>query len=220
MYKAELVKVDVPPEESIDDYKYRGSHRASLLRDDYFTLRLKHLHHLDVDDLSIHNLKANGLKKGPMSAHLLQSLGAPRYLHLDKLGVYVNGIFDSHFSENSNLDRPKDEEVRPPLKYTEGEPGLVTVKKYERNPKARQACIEAKGSVCVCCGFDASVVYGLSFMGKIHVHHIRPISQRGKEYEVDPQIDLAPVCPNCHMITHSKDPEYTIDEMKQILKKF
>lgn len=40
--------------------------------------------------------------------------------------------------------------------------------------------------------------------GIIEVHHIVPISQIGKEYEVDPINDLVPLCPNCHTALHSK----------------
>lgn len=75
---------------------------------------------------------------------------------------------------------------------------------YERNIKARNDCIKQKGCCCEICGFDAKKVYGEEFAGKIHVHHIVPISQRTEKYQIDSAQDLIPVCPNCHMILHTE----------------
>lgn len=104
-------------------------------------------------------------------------------------------------------------------KFTEGVKKEITVNAYERNPKARQECIRIHGSKCIVCGFDFGEVYGEEFMGKIHVHHKKPLADIDDEYEVDPQEDLVPVCPNCHMIIHSKsDGVYTISEVKKFLE--
>ena len=51
----------------------------------------------------------------------------------------------------------------------------------------------------------------------IHVHHLTPISTIGKEYELNVDTDLVPVCPNCHYMLHRKDPPYTIEELKDKL---
>lgn len=66
------------------------------------------------------------------------------------------------------------------------------------------------------CGFDFGKFYGDEFEGKIHVHHIKSLSEINEEYEVDPINDLKPVCPNCHLALHSKvgDNPYGIDELK------
>ncbi len=37
--------------------------------------------------------------------------------------------------------------------------------------------------------------------GFIHVHHLKPLSEVGYEYRVDPIRDLRPVCPNCPTAT-------------------
>ncbi|WP_019229972.1 HNH endonuclease [Sedimentibacter sp. B4] len=102
----------------------------------------------------------------------------------------------------------------------EGAKKQITVNSYERNYKARQACIEYYGCVCSVCGFDFGKFYGDEFKGKIHVHHIKSLSEINEEYEVDPIKDLRPVCPNCHLALHSKigDKPYDIDELKAIIK--
>lgn len=104
-------------------------------------------------------------------------------------------------------------------KYTEGSKKQIVVNAYERNPKARQACIEIHGTNCIICGFDFGEVYGEDFAGKIHVHHVKPLAEIDDEYEVDPENDLVPVCPNCHMILHSKiGGTFTAHEVKKILE--
>ena len=52
---------------------------------------------------------------------------------------------------------------------------------------------------------------------KIHIHHLVEIHTIGEEYEVDATKDLIPICPNCHMIAHSKKPAYTPEEIKEML---
>jgi hypothetical protein len=86
----------------------------------------------------------------------------------------------------------------------EGAKRQIVVNAYERNPKARQLCIAHYGCKCFVCGFDFSIFYGPEFKGKIHVHHLKPLSEINESYEVDPISDLRPVCPNCHLALHSK----------------
>ena len=76
--------------------------------------------------------------------------------------------------------------------------------KYERNLKARSRCIAYYGTTCQVCGFDFGAVYGEEFAGKIEVHHRKPLSEIKEDYVVDPVKDLIPVCPNCHLVLHSK----------------
>lgn len=106
----------------------------------------------------------------------------------------------------------------------EGAKKQITVNAYERNKKARQACInyyrkKNGGRIkCEICGFDFGEVYGEEFMGVIHVHHLVEISSIGNEYKVDAIKDLIPICPNCHAIVHSKKEPYTPDEIRAMLK--
>lgn len=99
----------------------------------------------------------------------------------------------------------------------EGAKKTVTINAYERNPKARSLCLEYWGTKCAVCGFDFEKVYGDIGKGFIHVHHLIPVSQIGKSYQIDPISDLRPVCPNCHAMIHLKKPQMTIDEMKELI---
>ena len=101
--------------------------------------------------------------------------------------------------------------------YMEGAQKAILTNRYERNPRARARCIAVHGSACKVCGIDFGIVFGDEFSGKIEVHHIRPISEIGEEYVVDPVRDLVPVCPNCHMMLHSKkDGVFTVEELKKL----
>ncbi len=99
----------------------------------------------------------------------------------------------------------------------EGAACRVTVNVYERNPEARRRCIEAHGANCVICGFSFSRAYGEVAAGYIHVHHLRPLSDIGGEYIVDPVEDLRPVCPNCHAVLHRRIPAFSIEEVQTFL---
>lgn len=100
----------------------------------------------------------------------------------------------------------------------EGAATAVTVNAYERNPLARQRCIEHYGYKCSACEFDFETIYGPAAKGLIHVHHLRPLAAVAREYEVHPINDLRPICPNCHAMIHRQDPPYTIEELRAMLR--
>jgi len=102
--------------------------------------------------------------------------------------------------------------------YSEGDSNVVNANRYERNRKARQACIAHYGVACQVCGFDFEEVYGPEFgAGYIHVHHLIEISSIGEEYKVDPVADLRPVCPNCHAMLHRRRPAFSIKEFSDLM---
>jgi 5-methylcytosine-specific restriction protein A len=101
--------------------------------------------------------------------------------------------------------------------FFEGIKRTITVNSYERNSKARELCVKHWKAVCVVCGFDFETTYGELGKGFIHVHHLIPVSQVGKTYQVNPVNDLRPVCPNCHSMLHRKEPPLEIDELKKRL---
>jgi 5-methylcytosine-specific restriction protein A len=99
----------------------------------------------------------------------------------------------------------------------EGAVRQITVNAYERDPKARVRCIAAHGPVCCVCGLDFGEVFGRDFDGLIHVHHLRPLSEIGHEYAIDPVTDLRPVCPNCHALIHHGRQLRSIAEVQQLV---
>lgn len=101
----------------------------------------------------------------------------------------------------------------------EGKVYSIEQTKYERDLVARQKCIEYYGIKCQICDFDFEKSYGSIGEGYIHVHHIEPISTRGGEYAVDPIKDLIPLCPNCHAMVHRRRIPFSIEEIREVLKK-
>lgn len=99
----------------------------------------------------------------------------------------------------------------------EGIKRTITVNAYERSSKARELCVKHWKAICWVCEFDFEQTYGELGKGFIHVHHLIPMSQVVKTYQVDPINDLRPVCPNCHSMLHKKEPPLEIDELKKRL---
>jgi len=109
------------------------------------------------------------------------------------------------------------EEVEDDGLIWEGAKYQVTINAYERNPRAREQCIEHHGMTCFTCGFSFKAVYGEVAARFIHVHHLRPLSEIGSEYKLDPVKDLIPVCPNCHAVFHLRKPPFTTEEVMELL---
>ncbi len=100
--------------------------------------------------------------------------------------------------------------------YFEGKSKEVIQTRYERNPQARKTCLEHHGFTCQICDFNFEFYFGELGRGFIHVHHINPIATIGHEYKIDPQNDLIPVCPNCHVMIHAKRPAFSIEEIRNL----
>lgn len=136
--------------------------------------------------------------------------------------IHKKGFVFKPMSENSLPEELSIEEIG---KLKEGFKKQITVNAYERNTVARAACIKyykSKNSGklrCEICGFDFGAVYGEQFADKIHIHHLVEISSIGQEYEIDAIKDLLPVCPNCHMIAHSRKPAYSPMEIRKMISK-
>ncbi|MGC3962357.1 MAG: HNH endonuclease [Rhodocyclaceae bacterium] len=100
---------------------------------------------------------------------------------------------------------------------TEGACTRVSVNRYERDRSARERAIERWGTKCVCCNVDFERKYGARGAGFIHVHHVVPIASIGQSYQLSPEEDLRPVCPNCHAIIHRFEPMLSIEDVRSIL---
>lgn len=121
------------------------------------------------------------------------------------------------FDLSANFIEFPDELSEPGL-ILEGAKKTVTVNLYERDIGARAACLRHWGVQCVVCNFDFKTLYGKLGDGYIHVHHLRPLSEVGAAYELDPVRDLRPVCPNCHAMLHRRTPALNIEELQEILR--
>ena len=204
-YKMEVIKVKMIFDEAFeqepfwtDKVQYYGNITS-------FYARFKLLEEYTDDILSLHHLHEHGYE------------GIPRSVRECKDQGLIDFLMHPHQMVNEDVydvDYPEDDE-----KLYEG--ALITVKanKYERNQKARRECVAKKGYQCLVCGKDFEATYGEIGKNFIHVHHLTPISSIGKEYQLNVDTDLVPVCPNCHYMLHRKDPPYTIEELKEILQR-
>lgn len=160
--------------------------------------------------------------------HPIDSRGFARqgyFFPFDAQGLsIILALIDEELPDWLEIHRPKQamipEEVVGGSELWEGTVSRITVNAYERNAEARQRCIEHHGTSCVVCGFDFGRQYGEVAKGVIHVHHLRPISEIGANYNIDPINDLRPVCPNCHAVIHlRREPSYSIEEVQSFLNK-
>ncbi len=110
------------------------------------------------------------------------------------------------------------DELEPGQKYVEGARKQVRVNAYERDPRARQACLKKHGFNCAVCGLNFEARYGALGRGFIHVHHLKPLALVDGEYELDPVADLRPVCPNCHAMLHRREQTLSIEELRAVLE--
>jgi 5-methylcytosine-specific restriction enzyme A len=111
------------------------------------------------------------------------------------------------------------EEIATPQMFFEGATRIISVNAYERDPRARAACIKHYGISCYVCGMEFSTAYGPLGEGFIHVHHILPLSKIGKRYQIDPVRHLRPVCPNCHSMLHRQpDSVIPVEKLRKIVQ--
>ena len=202
-YKMEVVKVKMIFDEAFEQEPFWTDKDQYYVGITSFYARFKLLEEYTDDILSLHHLHEHGYEGIPRSVRECKDEGLIDFL-LHPHQMVNEDVYD--------VDYPEDDE-----KLYEG--ALVTVKanKYERNQKARRECVAKKGYQCLVCGRDFEATYGEIGKNFIHVHHLTPISTIGKEYELNVDTDLVPVCPNCHYMLHRKDPPYTIEELKDIL---
>jgi predicted HNH restriction endonuclease len=110
------------------------------------------------------------------------------------------------------------DEVEDSSTYVEGATQQIMVNRYERDGRARYACVAHYGTTCRACGLDFGERYGQLGQGFIHVHHTRPLAGIRQEYSPDPVRDLIPVCPNCHGMLHRREPPLSVEELRAMLR--
>lgn len=147
----------------------------------------------------------------------------PRFVHLfteEELKVARDRLASlppDAFPETTALEIAA-EEVTSTTPYHEGSVQRIVVNAYERDSKAREACIRHHGTACAVCEMNFEARYGKIGRDFIHVHHKRPLSSLKKQYKVDPKKDLVPVCPNCHAMLHRRTPPYDVEQLRAIIR--
>jgi len=200
------------------------------MRGSEIALKLNLPHHGSVN-LQISRFSKRVVEKTGIQPSL-RSDGKPRWWHVPFLGYEKGGRFPwimrpelvmafERVYDPVDTDLVYAEEISPERAITlsEGTLSQVFVNRYERSRRARSICIAHHGNHCVVCGFDFEAVYGPIGKNKIHVHHLVPLSGKQQGYEVDPVRDLRPVCPNCHLIIHSKKEPFTIKEAREMVER-
>lgn len=152
--------------------------------------------------IGLASLHRAGLKLGPKD--FKGGLGSKCFRILEENGFLIVPKVSSNLLPD---------EIEP--SYREGAGKSIFVNRFERDIKARDACICHFSAKCQICGLDFQDMYGDIGKGFIHVHHLIPLASVGIEYVVNPVTDLVPVCPNCHAMLHTRTPPLSIDELKQ-----
>jgi|TARA_B100000929_G_scaffold44924_1_gene31928 5-methylcytosine-specific restriction protein A len=112
-----------------------------------------------------------------------------------------------------------------------GQQNLIEQKKYrkhrtiERNPKLIKLVKKIRKYICELCGFDFKKEYKNVSLNKdgdpyIEAHHLTPLHtlKLGEKRKWDPKEDFRVLCSNCHRMVHKRNPPYTLEEMKKIMK--
>jgi 5-methylcytosine-specific restriction protein A len=176
---------------------------------DYFLTHIK-------NDYDLNKLN-NALKATREFVNYYENLGKNDAEPIKKILSGHESSFESQLAiiYPDELNEPK---LETETALFEGDKKTVSINSYERNKKARTKCIQHYGLQCVVCDFDFEKVYKNIGKGFIHVHHLTKLSDIGQDYEVNPVKDLRPVCPNCHSMLHKKNPPYSIDELRNLIK--
>lgn len=205
LYKTIVVEDKVEANDWDDD-KYWINTKENDDKNNRVILRL--LEESRGEQLLFNNLHKNGLKT-------TRSLTRP-----NKNPISLIEFVGSHFHDNIDIYAG---EIDVPEDTPEGIRKKVYVNRYERDPEERRKCIERYGNKfeCIVCGFNFEDKYGEIGRGFIHVHHINPLADNGK----DISDNLIPVCPNCHAMLHrylkedARDYNDLIKEIKNLERK-
>lgn len=122
----------------------------------------------------------------------------------DPITLFFDYISNQFSTETKNYDYP-DEGNLDVETFPEGAKKTVQVNRYERNSEARAKCIGIHGTRCKVCNMSFEETYGFFAKDFIHVHHKKSLKEISGAYEVNPETDLIPVCPNCHAMLHRQE---------------
>lgn len=205
-YKCIIDKIDLNFDQIRDDKEYWLDEEEYFKSIDgkFMTLRL--IEQVSNNQMKLENLKANGLKAAPQGPVKIKNVNLQNHI-------------DTYFTDNYQTDFFPDIVKENETEY-EGAKKLVTVNKYERSSKARENAVDFHGINCKVCDLNFEEMYGEIGADFIHIHHLIPIHEIGRNYKIDYRSDLIPVCPNCHSMLHRKidGKEPTVEELKEMIK--
>jgi MrcB-like, N-terminal domain/HNH endonuclease len=93
-------------------------------------------------------------------------------------------------------------------------------KRTERNPRLARDAKRYHRSTCQVCSFNFEDTYGELGAGYIEAHHLTPFAELdGRPTQLDPRIDFAVVCPNCHQMLHRRTPPLPPDELRELISR-
>ncbi|ANU26283.1 HNH endonuclease [Planococcus versutus] len=197
LYKTNVVEVDLGPSEGYQNPgDWIDKNGFDSFKEVKRFVRLEIEDHVDNEALSLDALLKNGLNGAPQGPL--------------KVSTVLSSYIEKHMSGQIFPDEVSEE-------LEEGQKVKVAVNRYERNPIARKKCIEIHGDSCAVCSMNFGEIYGEVGEGFIHVHHVNPLHEIGKQHVIDYEKDLVPVCPNCHSMLHRKvnGNVLSVDELKK-----
>ena len=206
-YKAKVEKINIPFSEVKDDKDYWINRDKYEKAKSGLYVHLVLIEQISSEKMNLSELLKHGLTAAPEKAKKLENGELLSYIEKYFTDKNQNDVFPDQLNEDETI--------------FEGVKTKVFVNKYERSSIARKKCIEENGVSCSICGINFEQIYGEIGKGFIHVHHIVPVSEIGREYKVDFKKDLIPVCPNCHAMLHRKDKQgknLSIEQLKQLVK--
>ncbi|MBA8759961.1 HNH endonuclease [Staphylococcus schleiferi subsp. coagulans] len=180
--------------------------RAFVVKGDSYVeysnhMELELISEIEDNLLTLKILKDHGMKG---------AVQGPRSLK-DGLLAFVLSEIGSYLNPTSTA-----EDLLENIEYKEGKIIKQYGTKFERSSKLRQKAIEIHGVECKVCGFNFEKMYGSIGKDFIEIHHIKPMYSIREEIVVSPNIDLLPLCSNCHKMIHrKKNQPLTIEELKQ-----
>lgn len=126
----------------------------------------------------------------------------------------VEALWINRTSKNNAQGREEFEDESETMRH---HASRVYVNRYERSSRARALCLAHHGLKCACCDTLLADIYGREAAELIHVHHLTQLASIPEGAAIDPVHDLRPVCPNCHCVIHTRQPPFTIEEMRTMI---
>ena len=148
----------------------------------------------------------------------------------DELISDINNIIDlyaiSIIRGGTDMDL-SGEDYQPEIFENNEKMDISEIKKYsyhrriERNSSNSKKVKDLLGYTCEACEFNFNHFYGKIGEKFIEAHHNVKLSDlpEGKRVKLDYKNDFSVLCSNCHRMVHKKNPPFTVQEIKKIIKK-